>query len=127
MAPNLMLYFTGLLFWKLLLVWIEHGKPNSCLEHGEVPTMLEGTCGSGAELDCNGFSVVNLCCDGHMITGQNGTSQNVGPHIGNCDWKYANHGCPVECGRIDEVVAGRCGSGQIARCPNDSSHGILCC
>ena len=25
----------------------EHGKPNSCLEHGEVPTMLEGTCGSG--------------------------------------------------------------------------------
>ena len=81
----------------------------------------------GAELDCNGFSVVNLCCDGHMITGQNGTSQNVGPHIGNCDWKYANHGDPVECGRIDEVVAGRCGSGQIARCPNDSSHGILCC
>ena len=81
----------------------------------------------GAELDCNGFSVVNLCCDGHMITGQNGTSQNVGPHIGNCDWKYANHGYPVECGRIDEVVAGRCGSGQISRCPNDSSHGILCC
>ena len=25
----------------------EHGKSNSCLEHGEVPTMLEGTCGSG--------------------------------------------------------------------------------
>ena len=25
----------------------EHGVPNSCLEHGEVPTILEGTCGSG--------------------------------------------------------------------------------
>ena len=34
---------------------------------------------------------------------------------------------PLECGRMDEVVAGRCGSGQISRCPNDSSHGILCC
>ena len=76
----------------------------------------------GAELDCNGFSVVNRCCEGHLITGQN-----VGPHIGYCEWKYANHGYPIECGRNDEVVAGRCGSGQIARCPNDSSHGILCC
>ena len=25
----------------------EHGEPNSCLDHGEVPTLLEGTCGSG--------------------------------------------------------------------------------
>ena len=25
----------------------EHGVLNSCLEHGEVPTILEGTCGSG--------------------------------------------------------------------------------
>ena len=25
----------------------EHGEPNSCLDHGEIPTLLEGTCGSG--------------------------------------------------------------------------------
>ena len=37
-----------------------------------------------------------------MITGQN-----VGPHVGYCEWKYANHGYPIECGRNDEVVAGK--------------------
>ena len=31
----------------------EHGKTNSCLEHGEIPTMLEGTCGSGKEYTAN--------------------------------------------------------------------------
>ena len=33
----------------------------------------------------------------------------------------------IECPRSDEIVAGRCGSGQISRCPNGSNHGILCC
>ena len=75
----------------------------------------------GAGLECNGFSVVNCCCEGHL------GFYKVGPNIGNCNWIYTNHGYPIECGRNDEVVAGRCGSGQIARCPNDSSHGILCC
>ena len=28
----------------------EHGVPNSCLDHGAVPTILEGTCGSGNSL-----------------------------------------------------------------------------
>ena len=101
----------------------EHGKPNSCLDHGEIPTLLEGTCGSGAELDCDGYSVINSCCEGHLAT----TGENVGPNDRHCSWTYANHGYPLECGREDEIVAGRCGSGQIARCPNDSSHGILCC
>ena len=61
----------------------------------------------GSELDCDGYSVVNRCCEGHLITGQS-----VGPHIGYCSWTFANHGYPLECGRNDEVVAGRCGSGQ---------------
>ena len=65
---------------------------------------------------------MNRCCEGHLTTGQN-----VGPHLGYCNWIYANHGYRLECGRKDEVVAGRCGSGQISRCPDDSSHGILCC
>ena len=40
----------------------EHGVPNSCLEHGEVPTILEGTCGSGNSLipGCNRILVVVL-------------------------------------------------------------------
>ena len=25
----------------------DHGAPNNCLDHGEMATMLEGTCGSG--------------------------------------------------------------------------------
>ena len=75
----------------------------------------------GAGLECNGFSVVNRCCEGHI------GPYKVGPNISNCHWNYGNHGVPIECGRNDEAVAGRCGSGQIARCPNDSSHGILCC
>ena len=39
----------------------------------------------------------------------------------------ANYGYQLECGRNDEILAGRCGSGENKDCPNDSSHGILCC
>ena len=97
-----------------------HGRPNSCLDHGEL--MLEGTCGSGKNLDCGGFSVENSCCEGYMLTGGM-----VGPRREQCTWLYANHGHDIKCGRDDEVVAGRCGSGENKDCPEDSSHGILCC
>ena len=99
-----------------------HGQLNSCLEHGNVARLLEGTCGSGAELDCDGYSVINNCCIGHLFSGEQ-----VGPNKNQCTWEYADYGYQLECGRSDEVVAGRCGSGQINRCPNGSSHGILCC
>ena len=66
-----------------------HGELNSCLSHGNVPYLLEGmlihssiivctiifqyffegTCGSGSELDCDGYSVVNDCCEGHLFSG----------------------------------------------------------
>jgi len=67
-----------------------HGELNSCLSHGNVPYLLEGmimifinvcvrsnfnlifligTCGSGAELDCDGYSVGNDCCEGHLFSG----------------------------------------------------------
>ena len=46
-----------------------HGELNSCLSHGVDYYLLEGTCGSGAELDCDGYSVINDCCEGHLITG----------------------------------------------------------
>ena len=89
---------------------------------GEVPMILEGTCGSRATLDCNGFSVQNHCCEGHLHTGET-----VGPDVRTCNWKYGNHGVPLQCEKSDEVVAGRCGSGGVATCSNEKSHGILCC
>ena len=52
---------------------------------------------------------------------------NAGPNPNACSWTYANHGYQLECGRNDEIIAGRCGSGEHNDCPNDSSHGILCC
>ena len=29
-----------------------------------------------------------------------------------CSWDYAGHGVVLECGRSDEIVVGRCGSGR---------------
>ena len=46
-----------------------HGELNSCLSHGVESYILEGTCGSGAQLDCDGYSVINDCCEGHLVTG----------------------------------------------------------
>ena len=101
---------------------VHHGELGSCLDHGDLPLMLEGSCGSGEQEDCDGFSVVNDCCEGHMATGES-----VGPQTDQCGWIYTAHGYPLECGRSDEIVAGRCGSGENEDCPRDSSHGILCC
>ena len=101
---------------------VHHGVEGSCLDHGDSPLMLEGTCGSASKEDCDGFSVVNDCCEGHMTSGEN-----VGPQVGQCGWSYANHGQKLECSRSDEIVAGRCGSGENRDCPNDTSHGIFCC
>ena len=89
---------------------------------GDVPMILEGTCGSSSTLDCHGYSVENHCCEGHLITGET-----VGPDTRTCNWIYGNHGHPLECPKNDQVVAGRCGSGIVASCDNDKSHGILCC
>ena len=55
------------------------------------------------------------------------TEDKAGPNPNVCSWTYANHGYQLECGRNDEIVAGRCGSGEHNDCPNGSSHGILCC
>ena len=51
----------------------------------------------------------------------------AGANADECGWIYAEYGYQIECPRSDEIVAGRCGSGQISRCPNGSNHGILCC
>ena len=60
-----------------------------------------------------------------------------------CSWDYAGHGVVLECGRSDEIVVGRCGSGEnrgykkidfllsimsnYSDCPGGTSHGNLCC
>ena len=41
--------------------------------------------------------------------------------------QYTGHGAGLECGRSDEVVVGRCGSGRNSDCPGETSHGVLCC
>ena len=43
-------------FGNCFLYGSEHGKPNSCLDHGEGPTMLEGTCGSGTVMSVMSWS-----------------------------------------------------------------------
>ena len=61
--------------------------------------ILEGTCGSSATLDCNGFSVQNNCCEGHLLTGET-----VGPDVRTCNWMYGNHGEPIQCPKSDKGV-----------------------
>ena len=98
-----------------------HGELNSCLTHGVETYILEGTCGSGANNNCDGDSVINDCCEGHLVTGIHSnilifsyqfwwkciiSGENVGSNIEECVWMYAKYGDQLECGRSDEVVAG---------------------
>merc|ERR1711934_1126056 len=50
----------------------------------------------------------------------------VGP-TDECTWEYTGYGERVECGRSDEVLVGRCGSGLRDDCPGSTNHGSLCC
>ena len=60
---------------------------------------------SGEHADCHGSHNVVSCCQGHLAgTGAGPTDQ--------CTWEYTGHGIMLECGRSDEVVVGRCGSGE---------------
>ena len=97
----------------------EYGISNDCRDHGET-RLLEASCNSGANHDCHGFSTITECCTGHL------EGKEVGP-TAECTWEYSGHGSPLECGRSDEVVVGRCGSGRHLDCPGGTSHGILCC
>ena len=82
--------------------------------------MLEGSCSSGENYDCQGFATLSECCSGHL------DGKEVGP-TPECTWEYTGHGEPLECGRSDEVVVGQCGSGRDLDCPGGTSHGNLCC
>ena len=95
-----------------------HGINNDCQDHGEL--IMEGTCASGEHNDCSGFSTLVECCSGHLQGKPVGST-------GECTWEYSGHGIPLECGRSDEVVVGRCGSGKNEDCPGGTSHGNLCC
>ena len=83
---------------------------------------MEGQCHSGEHADCHGSGNLITCCHGHL------GGQDVGPTEVNkyinvltlfemstmqeCSWEYAGHGVALECGRSDEIVVGRCGSGE---------------
>ena len=95
------------------------GANNDCRDHGE-QLLLEGSCSSGEHNDCAGSANTAVCCSGHL------NSTEVGP-TAECTWEYTGHGKQLECGRSDEIVVGRCGSGGNLDCPGDSSHGNLCC
>merc|ERR1712110_1366704 len=90
-----------------------------CRDHGD-ETLMEGGCNSGENHDCHGSANLVTCCDG----AQGG--EKVGP-TDECTWEYSGHGTMLECGRTDEVLVGRCGSGKGLDCPGGTSHGILCC
>ena len=97
-----------------------HGEPLDCRDHGD-GLLLEGSCASGGHHDCSDSSSVTVeCCNGHL------EGALVGP-TDQCTWEYSGHGVQLLCGRSDEVVAGRCGSGKNHDCPGETSHGNLCC
>ena len=79
--------------------------PIDCREHGDGIEIVEGQCHSGEHADCHGFGNQVTCCHGHY------QGRDVGP-TAECSWDYAVHGQVLECGRSDEVLVGRCGSGE---------------
>ena len=55
-------------------------------------------------------------------------NQLVGPIASECTWQYGSKwGRLLECGRSDEILAGRCGTGSYKDCPSGSTQAILCC
>ena len=73
-------------------------------EHGDT-LILEGQCHSGQHHDCHGSANLVSCCQGHY------QGSDVGP-TSQCTWEYFDHGQQMECGRSDEIIVGRCGSGM---------------
>merc|ERR1712080_723389 len=97
------------------------GVPMDCTQLKGTAPLVEGICGSGFRHDCHGQGHEIECCSGSV----NGTA--VGP-TSQCYWEYtAAFGMQVECGRDDEVIVGRCGSGEHKDCPGAHVHGIYCC
>ena len=82
----------------------DFGQPIDCRDHGDT-LILEGQCHSGQHHDCHGSANLVSCCQGHY----EGTD--VGP-TSQCTWEYFDHGQQMECGRSDEIIVGRCGSGM---------------
>ena len=66
---------------------------------------MEGQCHSGQHHDCHGSANLVTCCQGHY------QGRAVGP-TDQCTWEYFDHGQQMECGRSDEIIVGRCGSGM---------------
>ena len=97
----------------------DFGVPIDCRDHGD--QVLEGQCHSGVNQDCQGAANLVTCCEGTY------QGQAVGPVESECTWEYSGHGTLLECGRSDEVLVGRCGSGKTLDCPGGTSQGNLCC
>ena len=98
----------------------DFGVPIDCRDHGD-GLILEGQCHSGEHHDCHGSANLGTCCEGTY------QGRAVGPVETECTWEYGGYGAMLECGRSDEVLAGRCGSGKNLDCPGGTSHGNLCC
>ena len=81
-----------------------YGVPIDCRDHGE-GLVIEGQCHSGQGIDCHGSVNLVQCCQGHY------QGRAVGP-TSECSWQYHGHGAMLECGRSDEILVGRCGSGK---------------
>merc|ERR1719282_1837744 len=92
----------------------DFGVPIDCRDHGD-GLILEGQCHSGFHADCHGDFNLVTCCGGHF----NGT--NVGSTT-ECTWEYGGFGDQIECGRSDEVLVGRCGSGRRGDCPGGTAQ-----
>ena len=81
-----------------------YGVPIDCRDHGE-GLVIEGQCHSGQGIDCHGSVNLVQCCQGHY------QGRAVGPTT-ECSWQYHGHGAMLKCGRSDEILVGRCGSGK---------------
>ena len=72
--------------------------------HGDT-LIVEGQCHSGSNPNCHGSPNQVSCCQGHY------EDKEVGP-TDQCTWEYFDWGQQMECGRSDEIIVGRCGSGS---------------
>ena len=72
------------------------------------------------------FTISVLMCVSGSVTPVAGMSNGRVLSGRGCSWKYARYGVFLYCGS-NQVVAGRCGSGQNGDCYRGNNHGIYCC
>merc|ERR1719318_233355 len=81
------------------------GELLECPSVSDEAHMVEAACGSDTNESCSGHAHEVECCVGHMDGRIIGST-------GQCSWIFTGaFGGQLECGRNDEAIMGRCGTG----------------